>query len=127
MKTDDLSNAVETVRKFSRFYTRKIGALADIPYPLAEARIIYELASGESSTATELREKLDLDAGYLSRILNKQQRSKLIEKKASPDDARKSILSLTPKGRSDFAVLDGATRDRVAAMLKDLSTSERQR
>jgi DNA-binding MarR family transcriptional regulator/GNAT superfamily N-acetyltransferase len=127
MKTDELSSAVETVRKFSRFYTRKIGALADIPYPLAEARIIYELASRGSSTATELREELDLDGGYLSRILKKQQRSKLIEKKASPEDARKSILSLTPRGRSEFAGLDGATRNRVGAMLKGLSPSERYR
>lgn len=127
MKSDELAKGVETVRKFSRFYTREIGALADIPYPLAEARVIYELASRGSTTATELGEELDLDAGYLSRILKKQQRSKLIEKKASPQDARKSILSLTKKGRNEFSVLDGATRDRVAAMLNDLSSSDRRR
>lgn len=127
MDKTQLATAIEAVRKFSRFYTSKIGTLSDIPYPLAEARVIYELSTLGSTTATELGEIVGLDAGYLSRILKKQQDAKLIEKKTSDQDARKSILTLTSKGRSEFATLDRASRSRLAMVLKDLAPSDLQR
>ncbi|MDQ5848025.1 MAG: MarR family transcriptional regulator, partial [Pseudomonadota bacterium] len=59
---------VEAVRRFNRFYTRRIGVLrgglAGTPYSLPEARLIYELAQAEPATATALGAALDLDLGY---------------------------------------------------------------
>src|ERR1700687_1691135 len=64
---------IAAVRGFNRFYTRQIGVLRktflDSPYSLGEARVLYELASGRSSTASQIGRALDLDAGYLSRVL----------------------------------------------------------
>ena len=61
------------IRRFSRFYTRQIGVLAedllDTPFSLAEARVIYEIAHAEPVTAAALRAMTGLDQGYLSRML----------------------------------------------------------
>src|SRR4030095_1584736 len=71
--SQDRGMQVDAVRRFNRFYTRRIGALraglVGSPYPLPEARLIYELGRRRRCTATELRAELDLDAGYLSRML----------------------------------------------------------
>ncbi|HET9017943.1 MAG TPA: hypothetical protein VFN46_00050, partial [Acetobacteraceae bacterium] len=63
-------DAIAAVRRFSRFYTRRIGllqdGLLDLPFSLAAARVIHELAQREAATAAELAAALALDAGYLS-------------------------------------------------------------
>ena len=89
---------IAAVRGFNRFYTRQIGVLRktflDSPYSLGEARVLYEIASGRSSTATEIGRALDLDAGYLSRVLRNFEKRGLIERKASARDARQSHLTI---------------------------------
>jgi DNA-binding MarR family transcriptional regulator len=94
---------VAAVRRFNRFYTRQIGVLRrtylDSPYSLGEARVLYEIASGRSPTASEIGRALDLDAGYLSRVLRAFEKRGLIERKTSPSDARQSHLALSPRGR----------------------------
>src|ERR1700684_1229188 len=84
------------VRRFNRFYTRQIGLLEEgllnSPFSLTEVRTLYELAHREQSTAAELCRDLGLDAGYLSRILRKFEKERWIERKASPEDARQSLL-----------------------------------
>ena len=94
MNEDTLSQRAETVRRFNRFYTRQIGVLQEgllkSPFSLTEARVIYELAHHETTTATELGDELGLDAGYLSRILRDFKRQGLIDKKASKKDGRQS-------------------------------------
>src|ERR1700751_4569729 len=90
---------IAAVRGFNRFYTRQIGVLRktflDSPYSLGEARVLYEIASGRSSTATAIGRALDLDAGYLSRVLRNFEKRGLIVRKSSPSDARQSHLALT--------------------------------
>src|ERR1022692_724240 len=85
---------VQSVRHFNRFYTRQIGLLEEgllnSPFSLTEVRTLYELAHREQSTAVELCRDLGLDAGYLSRILRKFEKQRLIEKKVSRQDARRS-------------------------------------
>src|SRR5262245_48786687 len=97
---------IEAVRRFNRFYTRQIGLLqehlARSPLSLTEARVIYELARQDQTTATRLAQELGLDAGYLSRILRAFQRQGLIEKRASATDGRQALLLLTRRGRRVF-------------------------
>src|SRR5438876_7620582 len=85
---------VEAVRRFNRLYTRQIGVLQDgylrSPYSLAEVRVLYELAHRDSATATELSRELDLDPGYLSRILRKFQQRGFIDRQRSDRDGRES-------------------------------------
>ena len=121
-------NYIETVRRFNRFYTRKIGllqkGLLKSPFNLTEARVIYELAHHEQTTATELIRELGMDAGYLSRILTRLQNRKLIGKKSCESDARQNLISLTEKGREAFSELNAASRYEIEAMLSDLSGEE---
>jgi DNA-binding MarR family transcriptional regulator/GNAT superfamily N-acetyltransferase len=92
---------------------------------LQEARIIYEIASRKSCTATELGRALGLDAGFLSRTLQALQRRQIVARKSSQADRRVAELALTAKGRAAFANLDGRSRDAVAALLGTLEAEER--
>jgi DNA-binding MarR family transcriptional regulator/GNAT superfamily N-acetyltransferase len=120
---------VAAIRSFNRFYTRKIGVvdgLASSPFSLAEARVLYELAHREQSTATDIRKELGLDAGYMSRILRDFEHRKFLTRKQSETDERQRFLSLTAKGRKAFAPLNERSDRDVAAMLEQLLPTERQ-
>ncbi|HEX2225155.1 MAG TPA: helix-turn-helix domain-containing GNAT family N-acetyltransferase [Thermoanaerobaculia bacterium] len=124
MTESELSRRVAAVRRFNRFYTRQIGVLEEgllrSPFSLTEARVIYELAHQEPTTASALGEGLGLDAGYLSRILRGFQDQGLIERKPSETDGRQSVLRLTAPGREAFARLDEGSRAEIGAMLGNL-------
>jgi DNA-binding MarR family transcriptional regulator/predicted N-acetyltransferase YhbS len=121
---------VESVRRFNRFYTWQLGLLQEgllrSPFTLTEARIVYELAQHEQTTATHLGQELGLDAGYLSRILRGFTKGGLIEKEPSETDRRQSLLSLTDGGRKAFAELNAASRQEIEALLEELE-EEQQR
>lgn len=118
-------HAIDAVRRFNRFYTRHVGALGPglvgTPFALPEARVLYELGHGEAATASALGETMDLDAGYLSRLLRGLRRKGLLRGQRSREDGRQTLLSLTPKGRKAFAELEGRTREHVGGMLGALS------
>jgi DNA-binding MarR family transcriptional regulator/predicted N-acetyltransferase YhbS len=118
------------LRRFNRFYTRRIGVLreglADTPFSLAESRLLWELAHRDQTTAAELARDLDLDAGYLSRLLRGLKAGKLIRGVRSKEDARHLHLSLTAAGRRAFAPLDRRTEAGVAALLAPLADAEQQ-
>lgn len=128
---DGLDQKVEAVRRFNRFYTRQIGVLqehlAKSPLSLTEARVVYELAHHERTTATRLAKELGLDPGYLSRILRSFSRQGFIERRASATDGRQSLLLLTSRGRRAFARLDAGSRSEVVAMLGGLSADAQPR
>jgi DNA-binding MarR family transcriptional regulator/N-acetylglutamate synthase-like GNAT family acetyltransferase len=129
MPESGIHKEVKTLRAFNRFYTRKIGVLdgmASRPFSLAEARVLYELAHREQPTATDIRNELGLDAGYMSRILRDFERRKLVKREQSKTDERQRFLSLTTKGRKEFAPLDERSNRDVSAMLKELSSAERK-
>src|SRR5215470_3498557 len=120
---------VAAIRAFNRLYTRKIGVIdgiASSPFSLAAARVLYELAHRQQSTATDIRKELGLDAGYMSRILRDFERRKLVTREQSKADERQRFLSLTAKGRRAFAPLDERSNRDVSAMLKELSPTERK-
>jgi DNA-binding MarR family transcriptional regulator len=121
---------IEAVRRFNRFYTRRIGVLDEghlqSTYSLAEVRVLYELAHRESSTAAELCRDLGLDAGYVSRILRRFTREGLLNRRRAADDKRQTRLSLTTKGRRTFAPLNDGARKQVGALLEPLSDANRR-
>src|SRR6202012_1888962 len=98
------------VRAFNRFYTRQLGVLGqrllESPFSLTEARILYELAHRDGLAAKEIGTELDLDAGYLSRIIQKFTDDGLISRKPLLADRRQQQLNLTAKGRRAFEKLD---------------------
>ena len=127
----DAERQIAAVRRFNRYYTRQIGVLRktflDSPYSLGEARVLYEIAINHSPTASEIARSLDLDAGYLSRVLRNFERRGLIRKRASPKDGRQSHLTLTPRGRKSFMPLDARSQRDTAAMLGKLAPAEQAR
>jgi DNA-binding MarR family transcriptional regulator/ribosomal protein S18 acetylase RimI-like enzyme len=122
---------VAAVRRFARFYTRRIGVLQDrflqSPFSLAEARVLYELLHHDQLTATDLVGGLALDAGYLSRILRDFGDRGFVVKTRSPDDRRASRISITAKGRKAFAPLERRSQDEAADMLAALSPADQDR
>jgi DNA-binding MarR family transcriptional regulator/GNAT superfamily N-acetyltransferase len=127
----DFDRRVEAVRRFNRFYTRKIGVLGegllDSPYSLTQARVLYELAHRDQPTASDLVKDLGLDPGYLSRILRGFEKQGLLARAASAEDARQRHLSLTSLGRKTFAGLDSTTRQQITALLEPLSEPQQTR
>src|SRR5919198_2831001 len=118
---DGLAARVEAVRAFNRFYTRLIGLLRqgylDSAFSLTEVRVLYELAHRDQTTAGELSRELDLDPGYLSRILRRFERDGLIERTRSRADGRQTLLRLSARGLAAFAPLDSAAREQIGALL----------
>jgi DNA-binding MarR family transcriptional regulator/GNAT superfamily N-acetyltransferase len=121
----------EAVRRFNRFYTRRIGALQPgylgSPFPLPQARVLYELGHRGECTASELGAELELDLGYLSRLLQDLRRQQLVKGEAAKHDARQTRLSLTPKGRKAFAALDEGSRRAMGEMLAPLPAAHRDK
>jgi DNA-binding MarR family transcriptional regulator/GNAT superfamily N-acetyltransferase len=126
-----LAARVAAVRSFNRFYTRRIGVLRrtflDSDYSLGEARVLYEMACGRGHTASEIGRALDLDAGYLSRLLRQFERRGLVRRAPSRTDARQSRLALTPKGRRAYAPLEKRSQQETAAMLERLAPTDQAR
>ena len=127
----DLDRRVAEVRRFNRFYTRRIGVLNEgllrSPFSLAEACVLYELAHRDKPTASGLRLELNLDAGYLSRILRGFEKRGLVRKTRAAKDGRQSLLSLTARGSAAFAGLNARSHEEVRTMLGGLSEAEQNR
>jgi DNA-binding MarR family transcriptional regulator len=126
-----VSDRIAAVRRFNRFYTQKIGVLdeglLESPFSLTEVRVLYELAHRAQPTAAEIVRDLALDAGYLSRILRRFHQLGLVEKRASSQDGRRSILRLTKKGEKEFHRVNASTNDQIGAILSGLSPADQMR
>jgi DNA-binding MarR family transcriptional regulator/GNAT superfamily N-acetyltransferase len=115
---------IAAVRRFNRRYTRTIGALRegllDTRFSLAEARVLYELAQCGETNATELNRELDIDAGYLSRILRRFEQDRLIQRTTAESDRRQSLVSITKSGREAFGSLEERTCVQVGSLLGEM-------
>jgi DNA-binding MarR family transcriptional regulator/GNAT superfamily N-acetyltransferase len=122
---------INAVRGFNRFYTRQIGVLRktflDSPYSLGEARVLYEIASHDAPTASDVGRALDLDAGYLSRLLRNFEKRGLIKRKVSARDARQSHLALSSRGHAAYVSLDERSQRDMEAMLDKLAPADQAR
>lgn len=131
MRRTSLERRVEGVRRFNRFYTRRIGVLDEgllkSPFSLTEVRVLYELAHRDRPSAFEIGRDLGLDAGYLSRMLRGFEGRGLIAREPSQDDGRQQLLSLTDRGKKTFAPLDDRAREQVREMLHGLPASGQDR
>jgi len=128
---DELEDRVVGIRRFSRFYTRRIGVLHEgllgSPLSLTEGRVIWELAQRAQATASQLAGELALDTGYLSRILAGFEQKGLIERRPSEHDARRLIIALSEKGQALYAAIDARSREAVAALLGELDAADQVR
>jgi DNA-binding MarR family transcriptional regulator/GNAT superfamily N-acetyltransferase len=126
-----LEKRIDAVRRFNRFFTRRIGVLREgllhSPYSLTEARVLFEISHREEVTASDLWRELGLDPGYLSRVLGRLEQSGLVGRVRSETDGRRRLLSLTPEGKDAFSLLDNRSREEVAEMLGDLSEGDQRR
>ncbi|MFT4243647.1 MAG: bifunctional helix-turn-helix transcriptional regulator/GNAT family N-acetyltransferase [Acidovorax sp.] len=123
------ASAVKAVRRFNRFFTRRVGVLD--PYlgsdlSLTDVRVLYELAHRDNLVASELARELGLDGGYLSRILRRFETAGWITRSANAKDARQSVLALTPAGRDAFEPLQQRSREEAAALLAPLPPEQQQ-
>lgn len=125
------AETIAAVRRFNRFYTRRIGVLAEhlveSPFSLAEARLLYELAQREGSSAADLARDLGLDPGHLSRTLQGLEKAGLIARTPDAADGRRSRIDLTAAGRDAFRPLDRQSAEAVAGMLAPLAPHDRAR
>ena len=127
---------IAALRRFNRFYTQRIGVLQegllDSPFSLAQVRVLYELAHPEAEdvdapTASELSARLDLDEGYLSRIVHGFEAKGMLRRRPSAADARRHLLALTRKGRQAFAPLDRRSHNQAGALLDKLAAADQRR
>ena len=131
MNASSLDRRIAAMRRFNRFYTQKLGVLSetflDTPFSLTECRVVQALAQRDGVTASWLGRDLDLDAGYLSRILRDFERQGLITRHQSSQDGRQTLISLTADGRDAYEPLDRASHKAVGTLLAPLADADQER
>ncbi|GLY36281.1 MarR family transcriptional regulator [Amycolatopsis sp. NBRC 101858] len=125
------NDRVAEVRAFNRLYTGVIGVLdegpADAEYSLPEARVLFELAHQDPLPVTDLRKRLDLDAGYASRLLARLESRGLISRTRSDEDARRQLVRPTAAGRDAFAVLNQRSTEQIGGLLGRFADEDQER
>ena len=126
-----IEDPIAAVRAFNRLYTNVIGVLRGgylgTPYSLTEARLLFELGQRDRTEVTALRRGLDIDAGYLSRILSRFEADQLITRAKSGADARRQVIALTPAGRELQRRLDARAAEQIGALLASLGENAQRR
>jgi DNA-binding MarR family transcriptional regulator/GNAT superfamily N-acetyltransferase len=125
----ELAGETASFRRFNRMYTRYIGTLNEhllnSEFSLAEARVLYELATRDAPKASEIAEELGVDPGYLSRLLGKLERGGLLRKKTSQRDGRYAELGLTARGKSAYKKLNALSEEQARGVLERLPPAAR--
>jgi DNA-binding MarR family transcriptional regulator len=120
---------IDKIRSFNRYYTNIIGLLdrhyLDSPFSLTEGRVLYEIKQIEQCSAKKIRDKIRIDEGYLSRIIDKFCQMGLITKIPSPDDRRVQIIYLTESGQYEFSKLNERSDELIVQIIEKLSEPQR--
>jgi DNA-binding MarR family transcriptional regulator len=120
---------IARVRSFNRLVTRQVGVVNDRYIgrrPLGESRVLYEIGAA-GATPRDLRARLGLDSGYLSRLLRSLEGDGLVEQRPNPRDGRTKRLALTRAGRSELRALNRSSDQLAAAALEPLTDEQRTR
>ncbi|WP_243059449.1 helix-turn-helix domain-containing GNAT family N-acetyltransferase [Nocardioides sp. SR21] len=119
-----------TLRRFNRTYTQRIGALDEsflgTGRPLGVTRLLFEIGY-DGATVRELRDRLDLDSGYLTRLLRRLGDDGLVDVHPDPADRRRRVATLTPAGRNAWRDLDDRSEELARAIVGPLTTRQRER
>jgi len=123
-----MDRAIERIRRFNRFYTNQIGILnrhiLDSPLSLSEARVLFEVNNQVSPTARSIMQTLDIDEGYLSRILQGFIKQGFLKKARNDNDKRSFVLTVTPKGKTMFMKINQASDEGISKMIVNLDESD---
>ena len=121
---------IEDIRIFNRYYTKLLGLLdnrlLDSQFSLVEARILFEIHASEEISASQIMSEVDIDKGYLSKVLKHFEKTGLISKQLSEADGRVTMLSLTAEGNKTFAKLNSASNTQVESLISPLSNYDQQ-
>jgi DNA-binding MarR family transcriptional regulator len=124
----NLKSSVGKIRSFNRFYTNIIGLVdqhvLNSPYTLTEVRILYEIYHTKNCTAKKIQEIIDIDAGYLSRVIDRFVKKKFVQRKNLVEDRRFKILSLTQRGKTEFLKLNDKSEKLITEMILGLTQKE---
>jgi len=125
------SEAINSIREFNRFYTAILGVvnnhILESEYSLTEARIIYELINPGELTAREIKEKLQIDEGYMSRIITRFVKNGILVKKQSKNDKRAYTLKLTQKGEEIAGLINKQSDRQVKTLIEHLTKAEQEK
>jgi len=121
-------NTVSRIRAFNRFYTRLLGLLEKSylgsGHSLSEVRVLYEISNNQGMTARQLIESLNLDEGYLSRIVKRLETEGWIERAQSKKDRRQWLLAMSPAGHEKIATLQHRSNSEIETMLRPISEND---
>jgi DNA-binding MarR family transcriptional regulator len=119
---------IDRIRSFNRFYTNIIGLLdrhfLDTPFSLTEGRVLYEISQTERCTAKKIRSNIDIDEGYLSRIIDKFIQNGLVKKTPAQEDRRLHMILLTEKGQREFSKMNNNSNQTIFQIIEKLSEQE---
>lgn len=123
-----MKEIINNIREFNRYYTNKLDVFStnkfDSNYTFTEARVIIEIGIRHDCIANEIVQILNIDKGYLSRVLSRFNKKGLIEKVTSPTDSRSKIIKLTTEGNELFDYLNEASNKQVNQMIDGLDETE---
>lgn len=125
------NEVISSIREFNRFYTAILGVvnnhILESEYSITEARIIYELANCNGVTAREIKEKLHIDEGYMSRIISGFVKNGILQKKQSENDKRVYMLELTLKGRKIYNLINQRSDKQIENLIEHLNGTEQKK
>jgi DNA-binding MarR family transcriptional regulator/predicted GNAT family acetyltransferase len=121
---------VDRVRRFNRLVTQRVGALDDHflgrDRPLGASRLLFEIGSG-GTDLRDLRRRLNLDSGYLSRLVKRLERDGLIRLRPGADDERVREARLTPRGRRELQLMNARSDEVARGLLTPLTPAQQAR
>ncbi len=125
-----LDERVTELREFHRFYVSRMGFLnkhwAEM-LTLTEARVMYEITLHTAVTASTIAAAVNIDAGYLSRVLRKFEQRGYIKRKQQLHDKRQRLVAITAKGRKAYAAWSKMVQEDVTSVLRPMTDEEQRR